>query len=200
MHRMKTNRNTGRIAPLSLTVLALPLVAAATLSSPAQAQEVPAASRPANAGSRSPLTGASLPAGVQRITQKGVTDAGVSQLKRVADSAGLNLGKTEHFGWKGESYSPSRAESLMKRGAAALEAAGYAYKKVTEKKLDGGGTLVYFLAINQKKNQAVLGCWTVGESFLILNWGEISKAEAPEPDEEPTTGNPGGASGSGAAY
>jgi hypothetical protein len=197
MYRMTTNRNRGRFAPLALAALALPLLSASLLlPASVRAQETPATPK---AASKSTLTGVSLPAGVQRITQKGVTDAGVSQLKRVATNGGLNLGKTEHFGWKGEDHDTARSEALIKKSVAALEAGGWSYKKVTEKKVDGGGTLVYFLALNQKKNQAILGCWTIGESFLILNWGEISKAENPDTGEEPATGTGGSDSGNGAA-
>jgi hypothetical protein len=196
MYRMTTNRKGRRKAPLAAAVLALPLLSASLLLPTAsRAQESPTASKTA---SKSVLTGVSLPAGVQRITQKSVVDAGVSQLKRVATNGGLNLGKTEHYGWKGEDHDTARSEALIKKSVTALEAGGWSYKKVTEKKVEGGGTLVYFLALNQKKNQAVLGCWTIGESFLILNWGEISKAETPGTGDEPTTGTGGSPSGNGA--
>ena len=160
------------LAALPVTLCALG--AAATLplvstTTPALAQESAATS-----ATTSRLTGVKLPAGVSRITDKDVSATGLAQIKRVADGGGLSLGQTEHLGWTGKGHTAGKNAPLVKASVAALEAADYTYKVVTEKKVEAG-TMSYFLAIHQKKNQAILGCWTAGENFLVLNWGEVSK-------------------------
>jgi hypothetical protein len=46
--------------------------------------------------------------------------------------------------------------------------------------------MTFFLAVHPKKNQGVLGIWMENDSFLILNWGEISKANKnADDDKEP---------------
>ena len=122
----------------------------------------------------------------------------MGQLKRVAEGGGLSVGKTEHLAWGGGNHDADRAESVKKRLTETLEAGGYEYKSAGQKKVEGGGTMTFFLAIHQKKNQAVLGIWMEGETFLVLNWGEISKSSSGDAkpadksdensDDEPTSG------------
>ena len=142
------------------------------------------------------LTGVRLPAGAARIADPKMTKTGADQLKRMAGAGNLTVGKTEHLAWGGENHDADRAESVKNRLTANLEEAGYEVKTAGQKKVEGGGTMTFFFAIHEKKSQAVLGIWMEGETFLVLNWGEVSKAGAAKPadksdenaDDEPTSG------------
>jgi hypothetical protein len=181
-------RASGALLPVLLSGLAAaaPLVFtqtatlhAAVLPSAAQQGEdaAPAAS--------SQLTGIKLPAGAVRITDEKMISTGQGQLKRIAGAGRLSVGKTEHLAWGGEGHDADRAETVKKRLVAALEADGYKVKGAGQKKVDGG-TMTFFLAVHPKKNQGVLGIWMENDSFLILNWGEISKANKnADDDKEP---------------
>jgi hypothetical protein len=200
--RIRSPRATGALLPALLAgLLAAPLVL--TRPAPVHAAALALAHQDEDAApaASSRLTGIQLPPGAARIADKSAAQTGVNQLKRVAGAGGLRVGKTEHLAWGGENHDAARAESLKKRLAETLKNAGYEVKSAGQKKVEGGGTMTFFLAIHEKKNQAVLGIWMEGETFLVLNWGEISKADkkaddaepAAPSDDEPTSNGGGGA-------
>jgi hypothetical protein len=200
--RTRSTRATGAalrpvlLAGLAAATAAAPLVL--TRPAPAHAAALVAARQDEDAApaASSRLTGVKLPAGAVRVADKNATRAGLGQLKRIADAGKMTINKTEHLAWGGDGHDADRAESVKKRLAEILEAAGYQYKSAGQKKVEGGGTMTFFFAIHEKKSQAVLGIWMEGETFLVLNWGEVSKAGAAKPadksdentDDEPTSG------------
>jgi hypothetical protein len=159
-----------------------------TRPAPAHAAALVAARQDEDAApaASSRLTGVKLPAGAVRVADKNATRAGLGQLKRIADAGKMTINKTEHLAWGGDGHDADRAESVKKRLAEILEAAGYQYKSAGQKKVEGGGTMTFFFAIHEKKSQAVLGIWMEGETFLVLNWGEVSKSGAAKPADKST--------------
>jgi hypothetical protein len=200
MYTFRSTRAHGALLPVLIASLAAAAPLIVTRPAPVHAAALVAARQDEDAAPApsSRLTGVKLPAGAVRIADKDATKTGIGQLKRVAGAGGLTVGKTEHLAWGGEKHDADRAESVKKRLTETLEAGGYEYKSAGQKKVEGGGTMTFFLAIHQKKNQAVLGIWMEGETFLVLNWGEISKSSSGDAkpadksdensDDEPTSG------------
>ncbi len=130
------------------------------------------------------LTGVKLPAGAARIADPKMTKTGADQLKRMAGAGNLTVGKTEHLAWGGENHDADRAESVKNRLTATLKEAGYQCKSAGQKKIEGGGTMTLFVAVHQQKKQALLGIWMEGDTFLALNWGEVSKSGNAKPADK----------------
>jgi hypothetical protein len=154
--------------PLLVSILPAPVHAATRI-----------VARQDEAAASSGLTGVKLPAGAVRITDRNMARTGMGQLKRVAEGGGLSVGKTEHLAWGGGNHDADRAESVKNRLTAALKEAGYQCKSAGQKKVEGGGTMTLFVAVHQQKKQALLGIWMEGDTFLALNWGEVSKSAKP---------------------
>lgn len=98
-----------------------------------------------------------------------------TQLKNVAKESGFTLGQTETLLWGGPGHNEARNTEKKNALVAALKKSGFNYEVAGEKK-EEKGLLTLFIAGHPTTKQAVLGAWVASDSFLLMEWGSISRA------------------------
>jgi hypothetical protein len=121
------------------------------------------------------LTGVSLPAGAENVTDASIISSSSQQLQRLVSEVDpqSQLGEVEVVMWRGASG--AKAGSIMANTTKALQAAKWLYREtnVAEEKDKAQSGVHEFVAANTGQKKIVTGFWLVTDQFLLLSCGNV---------------------------
>lgn len=131
--------------------------------------------------SSSRLTGVTLPAGAQYITDRALLSQINAQLKTFADQLKSKCGETEVLGWTPDDTPKAAVQATIQKVSSQLRSAGWSYE---EQDAGGeGGNSLRVVAV-EKQGQVIGGFWIVSEDALLLAWCRLAST-APVPKQAP---------------